>query len=103
MKMDLPLLQTTSLFAGLSAPELQALLTRLGAVPRSFGRGEVLVVAGEPSRRVGVVLQGELEAWRPAPGGAVCPWPGWNRGRVWGRAGWVQPGQPCYGAGSQPL
>ena len=28
------------------------------------------MVAGEPSRRVGVVLQGELEAWRPAPGGA---------------------------------
>ena len=84
MKMDLPLLQTTSLFAGLSAPELQALLTRLGAVPRSFGRGEVLVVAGEPSRRVGVVLQGELEAWRPAPGGARVPMARVEPGGVFG-------------------
>ena len=58
MKNDLPLLQSTTLFSGLSAEELQALLTRLGAVERSFGRGEVLVLAGAPSRRVGVVLSG---------------------------------------------
>ena len=57
MKNDLPLLQSTTLFSGLSAEELQALLTRLGAVERSFGRGEVLVLAGAPSRRVGVVLR----------------------------------------------
>ena len=49
MKNDLPLLQSTTLFSGLSAEELQALLTRLGAVVRSFGRGEVLVLAGAPS------------------------------------------------------
>ena len=70
MKNDLPLLQSTTLFSGLSAEELQALLTRLGAVERSFGRGEVLVLAGAPSRRVGVVLSGELEAYRPGPEGA---------------------------------
>ena len=73
MKNDLPLLQSTTLFSGLSAEELQALLTRLGAVERSFGRGEVLVLAGAPSRRVGVVLSGELEAYRPGPEGARVP------------------------------
>ena len=65
----LPLLQTTTLFAGLSAAELSTLLSRLGASVRSYGKGEALVLAGEPSRRVGIVLSGELEAYRPAPGG----------------------------------
>ena len=73
MKNDLPLLQSTTLFSGLSAEELQALLTRLWAVESSFGRGEVLVLAGAPSRRVGVVLSGELEAYRPGPESARVP------------------------------
>ena len=69
----LPLLQTTTLFAGLSAAELSTLLSRLGASVRSYGKGEALVLAGEPSRRVGIVLSGELEAYRPAPGGVRIP------------------------------
>mgnify|MGYP000343929796 CR=1 FL=1 len=40
---------------------------------RSYGKGEALVLAGEPSRRVGIVLSGELEAYRPAPGGVRIP------------------------------
>ena len=69
----LPLLQTTTLFTGLSAAELSTLLSRLGASVRSYGKGEALVLAGEPSRRVGIVLSGELDAYRPAPGGARIP------------------------------
>ena len=69
----LPLLQTTTLFAGLSAVELSTLLSRLGGSVRSYGKGEALVLAGEPSRRVGIVLSGELEAYRPAPGGVRIP------------------------------
>lgn len=69
----LPLLQNTTLFAGLSAAELSTLLSRLGASVRSYGKGEALVLAGEPSRRVGIVLSGELEAYRPAPGGVRIP------------------------------
>ena len=42
----LPLLQTTTLFAGLSAAELSTLLSRLGASVRSYGKGEALVLAG---------------------------------------------------------
>ena len=43
----LPLLQTTTLFAGLSAAELSTLLSRLGGSVRSYGKGEALVLAGE--------------------------------------------------------
>ena len=73
MKNYLSLLCSTSLFNGLTAEELQTLLNQLGAVVRSYGKGEALVLAGEPSRRVGIVLNGELEAYRPAPGGARIP------------------------------
>ena len=84
MKNYLPLLQTTSLFAGLTAEELSALLTRLGASVRSYGKGEALVLAGEPNRRVGIVLAGELEAYRPAPGGARIPITHMEPGGVFG-------------------
>ena len=84
MKNYLPLLQTTSLFAGLSAEELQVLLARLGAFVRSYGKGEALVLAGEPNRRVGIVLNGELEAYRPAPGGARVPITRMEPGGVFG-------------------
>ena len=71
MENYLPLLQSTSLFAGISAGELRPLLSELGACIRSYGRGEALVQAGAPSRRVGVVLTGSIEAYRPVPGGRL--------------------------------
>ena len=73
MKNFLPLLCSTSLFNGLTPEELQTLLAQLGSVMRSYGKGEALVLAGEPNRRVGIVLSGELEAYRPAPGGVRIP------------------------------
>ena len=84
MKNYLPLLQTTSLFTGLSDAELSALMYRLGASVRSYGKGEALVLAGEPSRRVGIVLAGELEAFRPAPGGVRIPITRMEAGGVFG-------------------
>ena len=73
MKNYLSLLCSTSLFNGLTAEELQTLLSQLGAVVRSYGKGEALVLAGEPSRRVGIALNGELEAYRPGPQGTRIP------------------------------
>ena len=84
MENYLPLLQSTTLFSGLSAEELQALLTRLGAVERSFGRGEVLVLAGAPSRRVGVVLSGAIEAYHSAASGVRLPISQMGPGGVFG-------------------
>ena len=84
MENYLPLLQSTSLFAGISAGELRPLLSELGACIRSYGRGEALVQAGAPSRRGGVVLTGSIEAYRPAPGGARIPITHMGPGGVFG-------------------
>ena len=84
MENYLPLLQTTSLFAGICAEALAPLLRDLGAVVRSYGKGETLVQAGEPARRVGVVLSGQIEAYRPAPGGARIPITHMGAGGVFG-------------------
>ena len=73
MKNFLPLLCSTSLFNGLTPEELQTLLAQLGAVMRSYGKGEALVLAVEPNRRVG---------WKPTvPGRRVRAFPSltWNR------------------------
>ena len=84
MKNFLPLLCSTSLFNGLTSEELQTLLAQLGAVMRSYGKGEALVLAGEPNRRVGIVLSGELEAYRPGPQGARIPITRMEPGGVFG-------------------
>lgn len=84
MKSYLPLLQSTSLFAGLTAEELQTLLSQLGAVVRSYGKGEALVMAGATNRRVGVVLTGSLEAYRPGPQGSRIPITHMEPGGVFG-------------------
>ena len=84
MKNYLSLLCSTSLFNGLTAEELQTLLSQLGAVVRSYGKGEALVLAGEPSRRVGIALNGELEAYRPGPQGTRIPITHMGPGGVFG-------------------
>ena len=97
MKNYLPLLQSTSLFTGIPTDQLQVLLAQLGAVVRSYGKGEALVLAGEPNRRVGVVLTGTLEAYRPAPGGAripICPSARWGRA-VCSATCWAGPALPA--------
>ena len=77
MKNFLPLLCSTSLFNGLTPEELQTLLAQLGAVMRSYGKGEALVLAG-------IVLSGELEAYRPGPQGARIPITHMEPGGVFG-------------------
>lgn len=80
----LPLLQSTSLFAGIEAGQLRILLSDVGASVRSYGRGETLVPFGKPNRMVGVVLTGRLEAFRPAQGGARIPITTMGPGGVFG-------------------
>ena len=84
MENYLPLLQTTSLFAGLEQPALRMLLRDLCAVVRSYGRGETLVQAGHSNRRVGVVLSATIQAYRPAPGGTHLPITHMEAGGVFG-------------------
>lgn len=56
--MDIQFLADTPLFRGASREELSALLAALQARPRLFRRGEVILRAGEPTARLGVVLSG---------------------------------------------
>lgn len=81
---DFSILQSTSLFHGLSAEALDGLLGRLGAVRRSYIRGAVLVQAGQPSRSVGIILAGAIEAVRLAPDGSRLPITRMGPGGVFG-------------------
>ena len=84
MENYLPLLQSTSLFAGISAGELRPLLSELGACIRSYGRGEALVQAGAPSHRVGVVSDRKHRSLPPGTGRGTDPHhPHGAGGRVW--------------------
>ena len=84
MENYLPLLQSTSLFAGLEAEALRVLLGEVGAVLRTYSRGETLVLAGQSNRRVGVVLSGAIEAYHPAASGARLPISQMGPGGVFG-------------------
>ena len=84
MENHLPLLQSTSLFAGLEAEALRVLLGEVGAVLRTYSRGETLVLAGQSNRRVGVVLSGAIEAYHPAASGARLPISQMGPGGVFG-------------------
>ena len=84
MENHLPLLQSTSLFAGLEAEALRVLLGEVGAVLRTYNRGETLVLAGQPNRRVGVVLSGAIEAYHSAASGVRLPISQMGPGGVFG-------------------
>lgn len=84
MEKYLPLLQTTTLFSGLETGELRGLLAGLGAAVRTYGKGESLILAGQPSRSVGIVLSGSIEAVRPAPDGSSVPITHMGPGGVFG-------------------
>ena len=70
MENYLPLLQSTSLFAGLEAEALRVLLGNVGAVLRTYSRGETLVLAGQTNRRVGRVCPSAR--WGRAAYSAMC-------------------------------
>lgn len=84
MQNDVSLLQSTSLFSGLSEEALAGLLARMGAVRRSYNRGTVLVQAGNPNHSVGIILSGRIEAVRLAPDGSRLPITRMGPGGVFG-------------------
>ena len=63
---------------------LRVLLGEVGAVLRTYSRGETLVLAGQPNRRVGVVLSGAIEAYHSAASGARLPISQMGPGGVFG-------------------
>ena len=66
--MDIQFLTELPLFQGADQDQLRALLPALDARTRHYRRGEVILRAGEQTRRLGVVLSGgvtleNLDAW----------------------------------------
>lgn len=57
---DLAILRTSGLFAGVSEEELRAMLNCLGPREAEYGRGEVILAAGERTENFGVVLRGSV-------------------------------------------
>ena len=51
-------LTQTSLFSGISQADLSALLSCLAAVERRYSKGAVILVEGEPTQWMGLVLEG---------------------------------------------
>ena len=64
-------LRGCSLFAGLSAGQIGALLKEWQPVRRHYGRGETLLLAGYETHELGIVLDGEIEACKHTADGAV--------------------------------
>ncbi len=62
MKGEAEALQRCSLFAGLSAGQIGALLEEWQPVRRRYARGETLLLAGYETHELGIVLEGEIEA-----------------------------------------
>ena len=58
-----------ALFAGVADADFPALLAALTPFGKSYARGEALVLAGYPVRRIGVVLTGSIEAEKSSPDG----------------------------------
>ena len=58
------ILYACPLFAGITADELQKLLTCLGARVRRTAPGEMILAEGEPARSVGIVLRGAVQVVR---------------------------------------
>lgn len=58
---ELKLLGSAPLFQGIAPEDLQALTECFRPVVRSYQKGEIAVLAGEPLRAIGVVLSGEAE------------------------------------------
>lgn len=78
------LLLSTPLFAGITAPELDALLPCLRPVRRQAEKGDVLLACGQENHSVGIVLSGEIEASRPLAGGGTIPVSRMGAGGVFG-------------------
>ena len=59
--MDYQFLSQTMLFSGESPEEIKEMLSCLGAVTRSYGKGEIIYHAGECVHSMGLVLSGNVQ------------------------------------------
>lgn len=93
--MDLTVLAQTDLFAGVDPADLPALLACLQAWQRRYAREAVLCPAGEPIRRVGLVLEGELHIQHEDVWGGRTLLDRVGPGQMYGEVYACMPGEPA--------
>lgn len=92
--MDFLFLAGTQLFQGLSPEEIKALLPLLQAVLRRGEKGEVLLLAGDTTRRMGLVLEGRVRMERDDVWGGRAILGQAGPGQVFGETYACIPGEP---------
>ncbi len=78
------ILQKTPLFAGIDAVALQDLLARLSPQEQAFAKGDIILRAGQNSEHLGILLAGNLDAFRFSPDGTTTAVPPMAAGSVFG-------------------
>ncbi|MFI3169782.1 MAG: Crp/Fnr family transcriptional regulator [Faecalibacterium sp.] len=79
-----PILASIPLFAGIHRQELAALLPTLSPTEQHVSRGEIILRAGQQTARIGILLDGCLQASRFSPDGTANPIPTMDAGSVFG-------------------
>ena len=64
MKEFLPVLQNCSLFDGIAAADLPALLACLGGRVYSYKKGQIILQEGQSATWIGIVLEGAVQLIR---------------------------------------
>lgn len=64
MKQNLKTLMLSSLFQGVTEPELEAMLNCLGAVERKYKKNDVILLAGTKVSSVGILVEGNAQITR---------------------------------------
>lgn len=78
------LLLETSLFQGFSQSELEHILGCLTPSIRGFAKGEIIQMAGYPTRQIGILLAGQLQAMKTTPDGTKVSIATLQKGGIFG-------------------
>jgi len=68
--MDFSVLKTSALFHGLSASKLQAVMEQTPHHILCYDKGEIIFHLMEPALRIGIILEGHVEAQKSFPNGS---------------------------------
>ena len=69
MKMDYSVLEKSALFSGLSAKALRNVLEDVSHHIQCYDKGETVFHLMEDANRIGVILEGRVQAQKPFPNG----------------------------------
>ena len=68
--MDYSVLETSALFSGVPAPELRGALEETPHHIQCYDKGEIVFRLMEPAARIGIILEGRVEAQKTFPNGS---------------------------------